>query len=225
LGLIWGAAASILAGPMPLLTIGRYDYMRMQGYDLASFSMMKTCAFRLPLFISAATFFAVSSVIAVAQGAAERLPGTLDAGLVEKFDNWEIRQPAGNKSFFLIGNPEDGSGQLWLQCEHKSFLTVAISMTGKAGRQGSQKSQNVGLQIDDGKTQQFNFIVFESFVALATETPGLSDNRVAAFLDALRDVKNSLVLTYDQTAHQFDVKQLPKARSRFLGLCGRAVAS
>ena len=184
--------------------------------------MMKTYAFRLPAFLTAA---ALSSTIAAAQGAAERIPGRLDAGLVEKFDNWEIRQPAGNKSFFLIGNPEDGSGQLWLQCEHKSFLTVAISMTGKAGRQGSQKSQNVGLQIDEAAPQQFNFIVFESFVALATETPGLSDNRVAAFLDALRDVKTSLVLTYDQTAHQFGVKQLPQARSRFLGLCGRAAAS
>ena len=195
--------------------------MFMQGHYLASFSMMKTYAIRLSAFFIAAAVVALSSTIAAAQGAAERIPGRLDAGLVEKFDNWEIRQPAGNKSFFLIGNPEDGRGQLWLQCEPKSFLTVAISMTGKAGRQGPQKSQNVGLQIDDEKLQQFNFLVFESFVALATETTGLSDNRVSAFLQALRDVKNSLVLTYDQTAHQFDVKQLQKVRSRFLGLCGR----
>ena len=203
-----------ISHPTPLLTTGRYC---MQGYDLASFSTIKTCAFRLPAFVTAAAIFALSYTIADAQGAGERL----DAGLVEKFDNWEIRQPAGNKSFFLIGNPEDGRGQLWLQCEPKSFLTVAISMTGKAGQQGSQKSQNVGLQIDDEKLQQFNFLVFESFVALATETTGLSDSRVSAFLQALRDVKNSLVLTYDQTAHQFDVKQLQKVRSRYLGLCGR----
>jgi hypothetical protein len=162
---------------------------------------------------------------ALAQGAAERIPGQLDAGLNEKFENWEVRQPPGNKSYFLIGQPADGSGQLWLQCEHNSFLTVAISMTGKAGRKGSQKSQNVGLQVDESAPRQFNFVVFESFVALATEMPGASDDRVAAFLDALRDARSSLVLTYDETSHQFDVAQLQKARSRFLKLCGRTVSN
>ena len=176
---------------------------------------------RLRLSAIAVLIMGAGSAIATAQGAAERLPGRLDSGLAEKFDNWEVRQPAGNKSYFLVGQPSDGSGQLWLQCEHKSFLTVAISMTGKAGRQGSQKSQNVSLQIDEAPPRQFNFIVFESFVALATETPGMADDRVAAFLDALRDAKNSLVLTYDKTSHQFDVAQLPKARLRFLSLCGR----
>jgi hypothetical protein len=161
----------------------------------------------------------------IAQGAAESMTGRIDAGFVEKFDNWEIRQPAGNKSFFLIGQPADGSGQLWLQCEHKSFLTVAISMTGKAGRKGSQKSQNVGLQVDEAAPRQFNFIVFESFVALATDSPGLSDDRVAAFLDAMRDARSSLVLSYDETSHQFDVSQLSKARTRFLKLCGRSTSS
>jgi hypothetical protein len=100
---------------------------------------------------------------------------------------------------------------------------VAISMTGKAGRKGSQKSQNVGLQVDESAPRQFNFVVFESFVALATEMPGASDDRVAAFLDALRDARSSLVLTYDETSHQFDVAQLQKARSRFLKLCGRPI--
>jgi hypothetical protein len=162
---------------------------------------------------------------AFAQGAAERIPGQLDAGLNEKFNNWEVRQPPGNKSYFLIGQPADGSGQLWLQCEHNSFLTVAISMTGRAGRKGSQKSQNVALQVDESAPRQFNFVVFESFVALATDTPGASDVRVAAFLNALRDVRNSLVLTYDETSHQFDVAQLQRARSRFLKLCGRSVSN
>lgn len=199
--------------------------MFMQGHYLASFSMTKTYAFRLPAFFTAAAVVALSSTIAAAQGAAERIPGRLDAGLVEKFDNWEIRQPPGNKSYFLVGQPSDGSGQLWLQCEHKSFLTVAISMTGKAGRQGSQKSQNVALQYDQAEPRKFNFIVFESFVALATETPGASDDRVEAFLNAMRDARSSLVLTYDQTSHQFDVAQLPKARARFLGLCGRSSAT
>ena len=188
---------------------------------------MMTTRFSTRLRLSAAAVFLLgaSSAIATAQGAAERLPARLDSGLAEKFDNWEVRQPAGNKSYFLVGQPSDGSGQLWLQCEHKSFLTVAISMTGKAGRQGSQKSQNVSLQIDEAPPRQFNFIVFESFVALATETPGMADDRVAAFLDALRDAKNSLVLTYDKTSHQFDVAQLPKARLRFLSLCGRPSAT
>lgn len=188
--------------------------------------MTMTCAFRrLRMFSAAVTVFGAGCFSAGAQGAAERIPGRLDAGLIERFENWEVRQPAGNKSFFLIGYPADGSGQFWLQCEHKSFLTVAISMTGKAGRQGSQKSQNVALQVDEAAPRQFNFIVFESFVALATETPGASDDRVAAFLDALRDVRSSLVLTYDQTSHQFDVAQLQKARSRFLQLCGRSLTN
>ncbi len=45
------------------------------------------------------------------------------------------------------------------------------------------------LQVDELAPRQFNFVVFESFVALATETPGASDDRVAGFLDALRDVQ------------------------------------
>jgi hypothetical protein len=98
-------------------------------------------------------------------------------------------------------------------------------MTGRAGRKGSQKSQNVALQVDESAPRQFNFVVFESFVALATDTPGASDVRVAAFLNALRDVRNSLVLTYDETSHQFDVAQLQRARSRFLKLCGRSVSN
>lgn len=191
--------------------------------------MMTTCAFRRLRFFAASAVISIATYsacdVAGAQGAAEGIPGRLDAGIIEKFDNWEIRQPPGNKSYFLIGQPSDGSGQLWLQCEHKSFLTVAISMTGKAGRQGSQKSQNVAVQIDEAAPRQFNFVVFESFVALATETPGASDDRVAGFLGALRDVRSSLVLTYDQTSHQFDVAQLQKARLRFLGLCGRSVAT
>jgi len=180
---------------------------------------------RLRFFISTVAVAGAGCVGAAAQGAAERIPGQLDAGFVEKFENWEVRQPPGNKSYFLIGQPVDGSGQLWLQCEHNSFLTVAITMVGKAGRKGSQKSQSVGLQVDEARPRQFNFVVFESFVALAIETPGTSDDRVAAFLDALRDAKNSLVLTYDDTSHQFDVTQLPKARVRFLKLCGRATSS
>lgn len=188
--------------------------------------MRITSAYRRFRVISAvAAVFCAGCFGAVAQGAAERIPGRLDAGLVEQFDNWEIRQPPGNKSYFLIGQPVDGSGQLWLQCEHKSFLTVAISMTGKAGRKGSQKSQNVALQVDESVPRQFNFVVFESFVALATETPGASDDRVAGFLDALRDVRSSLILTYDETSHQFDVAQLQKARSRFLKLCGRSLSN
>lgn len=188
--------------------------------------MRTTCAFRrLRILFAVAAVSSAGCFGASAQGAAEGIPGRLDVGLVEKFDNWEIRQPPGNKSYFLIGQPSDGSGQLWLQCEHKSFLTVAISMTGKAGRQGSQKSQNVALQIDQAEPRKFNFVVFESFVALATETPGASDDRVEAFLGAMRDARSSLVLTYDQTSHQFDVAQLPKARARFLGLCGRSSAT
>jgi hypothetical protein len=98
-------------------------------------------------------------------------------------------------------------------------------MAGKAGRKGSQKSQNISLQVDESVPRQFNFVVFESFVALATETPGASDDRVAGFLDALRDVRSSLILTYDETSHQFDVAQLQKARSRFLKLCGRSLSN
>ncbi|MGZ3409856.1 MAG: hypothetical protein ACXWJW_02090 [Xanthobacteraceae bacterium] len=156
-----------------------------------------------------------------AQVASETGALPTDAGLVERFDNWEVRNTPGSKNYFLIGLPADKSGQLWLMCEQKNFLTVAVSMGGKGGRQGFQKSQQVTLRVDDAEPRDFNFLVFESFVALATEVPGTSDNRVTAFLEALRDVKNMLVLTYDQTEHRFDVAQLQLARTRFLKLCGR----
>ena len=143
-------------------------------------------------------------------------------GLIEKFDNWEVRKVPGLHSFLLVGTPSDNSGQFWLMCEHKGPLTVAISMTGRGGRRGIQKSQVVKLQIDDEPSRDFNFIVFESFVALATETAGTQDQRIGAFLAALREVKKSLVLTYDDTSHEFDVAALPKARVSFLKLCGRA---
>jgi hypothetical protein len=173
----------------------------------------------------AAAFCVALAVPAVAQVAADPTASPQDAGLVEKFDNWEVRHTPGSKNYFLIGLPADRGGQLWLMCEHKNFLTVAVSMGGKGGRQESQKSQLVTLRVDDAEPREFNFLVFESFVALATELPGVSDNRVTAFLNALRDVKNMLVLTYDQTSHSFDVAHLPKARTRFLTLCGRLPAS
>ena len=144
--------------------------------------------------------------------------------MLEKFDNWEVRQSPGEKSFFLVGQPEDHTGQLWLQCQHKKFLTVAVSMSGKAGRQGIEKSQVITLRIDDAAPREFSFLVFESFVALATEVPGASDDRVSGFLEALRDVKNTLELTYDRVSHKFDVAKLPDARTRFLQLCGRSPA-
>lgn len=147
--------------------------------------------------------------------------GPPNSGLIEKFANWEVRQVPGQNSYLLVGDPTDREGQLWLMCEHKSHITVAVSMGGKGGRQGVQKSQVVKLQVDDSSPREFNFLVFESFVAIATELAGATDERVGAFLAALRDVKNSLVLTYDQTSHDFDIQQLPKARQRFLRLCGR----
>jgi hypothetical protein len=88
-------------------------------------------------------------------------------------------------------------------------------------RQNTLKSQIVTLRVDDSAPRAFSFLIFESFVAMATELPGTTDSRVKAFLDALRDARTSLELTYDQTSHQFDVAQLPNARARFLTLCGR----
>jgi hypothetical protein len=161
---------------------------------------------------------------AVAQGVHTSPAGVPGGGLIEKFDNWEVRRVPGQNSFLLVGYPSDNSGQLWLMCEHKSYLTVAVSMTGRGGRKGVQKSQVVKLQVDNGSPRDFNFLVFESFVAIATESAGTTDERVGAFLVALRDVKNSLVLTYDDTSHAFDVSHLPKARQRFLRLCGRMPA-
>jgi hypothetical protein len=162
----------------------------------------------------------------LAQTASADPPAVPDnAGLVERFDNWEVRQAPGTKNYFLIGMPTDKAGQLWLMCEEKNFLTVAVSMGGKGTRQNTRqntlKSQIVTLRVDDSAPRAFSFLIFESFVAMATELPGTTDSRVKAFLDALRDARTSLELTYDQTSHQFDVAQLPNARARFLTLCGR----
>jgi hypothetical protein len=176
----------------------------------------------LPQTIFAAVL-SMGATVAFAQGA-ESVTGTV-GNVMEKFNNWEVRQLPGNNTYFLVGEPLDSVGQLWLQCEHKSFLTVAVSMSGKGGRQGLQKSQVVTLKVDDAAPRDFNFIVFESFVAMATEFPGATDERVSGFMEALRDVKNNLVLTYDHTSHQFGVADLPKARARFLQLCGRSQAA
>jgi hypothetical protein len=165
------------------------------------------------------TAFFAAAPQAFAQGATDN--ATDLSGLVEKFDNWEIRQPPGGTSYFMVGKPADMGGELWLQCERKSFFTVAVSMGGKGGRQGSQKSQVITLQIDKETPRDYNFLVFESFVALATEVRGTSDARVNAFLEAMRDAKNVLTVTYDQMSHDFDVARLASARTRFLQLCGR----
>jgi hypothetical protein len=169
-------------------------------------------------------FFGVTGSIGAQPVTADTDAVPNDAGLVERFDNWEVRHTPGSKNYFLIGIPADKAGQFWLMCEERNILTVAVSMGGKGTQRSLQKSQLVTLRVDDSAPRSFSFLIFESFVALATEFPGTADSRVSAFMDALRDVKNSLVLTYDQTSHQFDVTQLPGARDRFLKLCGRPSA-
>jgi len=101
-----------------------------------------------------------------------------DVGLVARFDNWEVRHTPGSKTYYLIGIPADKSGQLWLMCEDKNLLTVAVSMRGRGAHQNNQKSQIVTLKIDDGAPRAFSFLIFESFVAMATEMPGTTDGRV-----------------------------------------------
>src|SRR5262245_60360525 len=90
----------------------------------------------LPLVCSLGIAAATSVAAETPQTGATGVPS---GGLIEKFDNWEVRKIPGQNSFLLVGNPTDNSGQLWLMCEHKSHLTVAVSMTGRAGRRGIQK--------------------------------------------------------------------------------------
>ena len=138
------------------------------------------------------------------------------------YGNWTIREDLTNNGYVLIGqSSDDKQGQLWLQCDQKGTLTLLVPMFGRPTSESWQRSQIVNVRSDDFAPRQFGLIVFQNFVAMATKTEQERTGDVTAFMSAVGAAKRTFVLSFDQTSYEFDVAQLPAARTRFAELCNR----
>jgi hypothetical protein len=58
-----------------------------------------------------------------------------------------------------------------------------------------------------------SLIVFESFVAVAIDYEGGHNDKIAGFLEVLRAAKETVTIAYAQRSLDYNVTQLPAARS------------
>jgi hypothetical protein len=142
--------------------------------------------------------------------------------LLDTFGKWEIRKGLTHNTYLLIGESiRDGEGHFWLHCDQNNLITVAVPLVERAGSD-HLRSHAITIRSDTGLSRAMSLVVFENFVAVATEYHGGRNDKVADFLDVLRTAKETVTISYAHRSFDYDVAYLPAAQARFHELCHQA---
>jgi hypothetical protein len=144
--------------------------------------------------------------------------------LLDRFGKWQIRKGLVDNTYLLIGESTgDGAGHFWLHCDQNHLMMVAVPLAERDGRD-RLRSHALTIRADTGAERVMNFIVFESFVAVAIEYGGGSNEKVTDFIEVLRAAKETITISYAHNTFEYDVTQLPAAHARFLEFCDQPSA-
>jgi hypothetical protein len=144
--------------------------------------------------------------------------------LLDRFGKWQIRKGLVDNTYLLIGESTgDGAGHFWLHCDQNHLMMVAVPLAERDGRD-RLRSHALTIRADTGAERVMNFIVFESFVAVAIEYGGGSNEKVTDFIEVLRAAKETITISYAHNTFEYDVTQLPAAHGRFLEFCDQPSA-
>ena len=141
--------------------------------------------------------------------------------LLEASGKWEIRAGIGANTYLLIGkSTSDNESQFWLHCDQRKLVTIAVPLIELSGSD-RLRSRTITIRSDTGLERVLSLVVFESFVAVAVDYEGASNNKVADFLDVLRASKATFTISYGDKSFEYDVDGLSTAKARFHELCQR----
>ena len=144
--------------------------------------------------------------------------------LLDTFGKWQIRKGLVDNTYLLIGESTgDGAGHFWLHCDQNHLMMVAVPLAERNGRD-RLRSHALTIRADTGAERVMDFIVFESFVAVAIEYGGGSNEKVTDFIEVLRAAKETITISYAHNTFEYDVTQLPAAHARFLEFCDQPSA-